>query len=70
MGINESPDRFIGKPAPNLRFPFWPFGTLRAHHLGRRVLRALARTQHNRLESRTGAMDAEGRALLSRCERK
>ena len=40
MGINESPDRFIGKPAPNLRFPFWPFGTLRAHHLGRRALRA------------------------------
>mgnify|MGYP007007790535 CR=1 FL=1 len=47
----------------NHRFLFWPFGTLRAHHLGRRVLRALARTQHNRFESRTGAMDAEGRAL-------
>ena len=72
MGIDESPDRFIDKPTiqKNHRFLFWPFGTLRAHHLGRRVLRALSRTQHNRFESRTGAMDTEGRALLSRCERK
>ena len=26
MGINESPDRFVSKPAPNLRFPFGRLG--------------------------------------------
>ena len=66
VSTNSPTASSANQPQPNHRFPFWPFGTLRTRHLGRRVLRAHRRTQHNRLGSRTGAMDAEGRAAFDR----
>ncbi len=69
MGINESPDRFVSKPAPNLRFPLLAVWDFARSPFGPQSTRACWRTQHNRFESRTGAMDAEGRAAFD-CDAK